>query len=67
MGDDVIDLPAMQRCGYPIAVANAVPQVKAQARYITDAPGGRGAARQAIEHLLGAQGKWDQLLAKYGA
>ena len=66
VGDDLVDLPVMVRCAYPIAVADAVAEVKAEARYVTAAPGGRGAARQAIEHILKAQGKWDQVLEQYG-
>ena len=65
LGDDLVDLPAMRACGYPMAVADAVPEVKAAAAHITDARGGRGAVREAVEHLLKAQGKWQQVLAHY--
>ena len=53
VGDDLIDIPAMVRCGYPIAVADAAEEAKAAAKYITKACGGRGVAREAIEHVLG--------------
>ena len=66
MGDDLIDLPAMVRCGYPMAVADAVEEVQAVARYVTEASGGRGAAREAIEHILKAQSRWDELVEQYG-
>jgi 3-deoxy-D-manno-octulosonate 8-phosphate phosphatase (KDO 8-P phosphatase) len=66
VGDDLIDLPAMLRCGYPMAVANAVEQVRAAAAYVTTAPGGHAAAREAIEHVLLAQGLWDQVVERYG-
>jgi 3-deoxy-D-manno-octulosonate 8-phosphate phosphatase (KDO 8-P phosphatase) len=66
VGDDLIDLPAMLRCGYPMAVANAVEQVRAAAAYVTTAPGGHAAAREAIEHVLLAQGLWDQVVEQYG-
>lgn len=66
LGDDIVDLPALMRCGYPMAVADAVREVHAMARYITHAPGGRGAAREAIEHILKAQKKWDSVLERYG-
>jgi len=66
VGDDLIDLPAMLRCGYPIAVADAVDEVRTEARYVTRARGGRGAAREAIEHILRAQGRWDELLEQHG-
>ncbi|MBQ4615378.1 MAG: HAD hydrolase family protein [Mailhella sp.] len=55
MGDDWIDLDPMRSVGMPIAVANAVAQVKKEARYITAARGGEGAVREAIEFLLAAR------------
>ena len=66
VGDDLVDLPAMLRCGYAIAVADAVPEVRAEAQFVTTACGGRGAAREAIEHVLKAQGRWDEVLEQYG-
>jgi 3-deoxy-D-manno-octulosonate 8-phosphate phosphatase (KDO 8-P phosphatase) len=66
VGDDLIDLPALMRCGYPIAVADAVSQVRALARYVTQAPGGRAAAREVIEHILSAQGRWDEVIERFG-
>ena len=65
MGDDVIDLPAMMLCGLAIAPANARPLVKEHAHLITDASGGRGAVREAIEFMLAAQGKLDAAFAPY--
>lgn len=67
VGDDLLDLVAMRRCGYPIAVANAVEEVREAARYITHHPGGRGAVREAIEHLLKKEGRWPAALAAIGA
>ena len=55
MGDDWIDLEPMRSVGMPIAVANAVAQVKKEARYVTAARGGDGAVREAIEFLLNAR------------
>lgn len=49
----------MQQVGLGIAVANAVPEVKQAAHYITTRTGGRGAVREAIELILKAQGKWN--------
>jgi 3-deoxy-D-manno-octulosonate 8-phosphate phosphatase (KDO 8-P phosphatase) len=66
VGDDLVDLPAMLRCGYPMAVADAVEPVRSKARYVTAAAGGRAAAREAIEHLLKAQSRWDEVLERYG-
>jgi len=65
MGDDLIDLPAMTRCGLAIAPANARPIVKARAHTVTDAGGGHGAVREAIELILSAQGKLDAAFAPY--
>jgi len=66
IADDLPDLPVLQACGYPIAVANAVAEVKAAARYVTEQPGGAGAVREALEHLLRADGRWSAVLAHYG-
>lgn len=62
IGDDLPDLPVMQRVGLAIAVANAVPEVKAQAHLVTAREGGHGAVREAIEFILKAQDKWDQIV-----
>jgi 3-deoxy-D-manno-octulosonate 8-phosphate phosphatase (KDO 8-P phosphatase) len=66
VGDDLIDLPAMVRSGYPIAVADAVDEVRGVAKYVTCPAGGRGAARDAIEHILKGQGKWAAFVEKFG-
>ena len=65
IGDDLPDAPVMRRAGLAVAVANAVPEVKKIAHYITRAPGGRGAAREVVELLLKAQGKWPSVLNRY--
>ncbi len=65
VGDDLIDLPAMVRCGYPIAVSDAVEEVRAEARFVTTAAGGQAAAREAVEHILKAQNRWDEVLERY--
>jgi 3-deoxy-D-manno-octulosonate 8-phosphate phosphatase (KDO 8-P phosphatase) len=65
MGDDLIDLPAMTRCGLAIAPANARPVVKERAHVVTEASGGKGAVREAIEFILAAQGKLDAAFAPY--
>ena len=65
VGDDVIDLPIMRRCGLAIAVANARPQVKALAHYQTPSSGGRGAARDAVEYILQAQGTLEEVIEAY--
>lgn len=65
VGDDWPDLPAMRLVGYPVAVADAHPDVRAVAVYVTAAPGGRGAVREVVEHLLGARGLLDQARRLY--
>jgi 3-deoxy-D-manno-octulosonate 8-phosphate phosphatase (KDO 8-P phosphatase) len=59
VGDDVPDVPPLRHCGLAVAVADACPEVRAVAHYITQAPGGRGAVREAIELILRCQGRWD--------
>jgi 3-deoxy-D-manno-octulosonate 8-phosphate phosphatase (KDO 8-P phosphatase) len=65
VGDDVIDLPVMRLCGLAIAVKNARPEVRAEAHWITPHSGGDGAARDAIEYIVKAQGKWKQVVGEY--
>ncbi|MFZ0799175.1 MAG: HAD hydrolase family protein [Terriglobales bacterium] len=65
VGDDVIDLAAMRKCGLAIAVKNARPEVKAEAHWVTAHAGGDGAARDAVEYILKAQGKWKRAVEKY--
>ncbi len=65
VGDDVIDLPAMRNCGLAIAVKNARPEVKAEAHWTTPHAGGDGAARDAVEYILKAQGRWKQVVEDY--
>lgn len=59
VGDDLPDLPPLRRCGFPIAVADAAAEVLAAAAWTTTHPGGHGAVREAIEHLLRAGGAWE--------
>lgn len=66
IGDDLPDVPLLRACGLPIAVANAVPEVRAAAAYVTQRPGGGGAVREAIEYILRAGGCWADVLAHYG-
>ena len=67
IGDDLTDLVVMRRVGLAIATANARPEVKQQAHYVTAQPGGSGAVREAIELILKAQGVWDTILRHYEA
>lgn len=67
VGDDLPDLPAMRACGYPVAVQDAAPEVRAAAAFVTAAPGGKGAVREVVEHLLRAQDRWNDALAMFDA
>ena len=62
VGDDVIDLAVMRKCGFAVAAANARTQVKAEAHYVTPNKGGEGAARDAIEFILEAKGVLQQCI-----
>lgn len=64
VGDDLVDLSMMKRVGLPIAVADAVDEVREAAAFVTRARGGHGAVREAAEMILKAQGKWEAILAK---
>ncbi len=65
VGDDVIDLPVMRKCGLAIAVKNARSEVKAEAHWVTSHAGGDGAARDVVEYILKAQGKWKRAVEEY--
>jgi 3-deoxy-D-manno-octulosonate 8-phosphate phosphatase (KDO 8-P phosphatase) len=64
IGDDLPDIPLMRRAGLAIAVADAVPEVKAVAHYTTKAVAGRGAVREAIELILKSKGIWKEMIDK---
>jgi 3-deoxy-D-manno-octulosonate 8-phosphate phosphatase (KDO 8-P phosphatase) len=65
MGDDVVDLPVMLRCGLAITVPNAHPVVRQFADWTAPVPGGSGAARWACDLLLHAQNRYNGVLAGY--
>src|SRR5579864_2070079 len=65
VGDDIVDLPAMRRAGFAIAVKNARDEVKKEAHYTTPHAGGERALRDAVEFILKAQGKWKKVLKSY--
>lgn len=65
VGDDLADLPALALAGFPVAVANAVEEVKAAARVETERRGGEGAAREVIEYILKAKGQWASMVQAY--
>ena len=65
VGDDLTDLPLMQKAGLAVAVANARPEVKAAAHYVTSVRGGDGAIREVAELILKAQGLWRKALEEF--
>ena len=65
VGDDIPDLAVMSRVGLAVAPANARPEVKAAAHWVTKANGGEGAFRELIEVILRSQGLWNAILARY--
>lgn len=65
VGDDVVDIPVMRRVGLAVAPANAVAETLSAAHVVTGRSGGQGAVREVIEFLLKAQGRWDELMARY--
>jgi 3-deoxy-D-manno-octulosonate 8-phosphate phosphatase (KDO 8-P phosphatase) len=62
MGDDLPDIPLARRAGLAVAVADAAPELKAVCHYTTRRPAGRGAAREVVELILKAQGRWAQAI-----
>ena len=66
IGDDVADIPVMLRVGLAVAVADAVAETKQAAHYITELKGGRGAVREVTDLILKAQGRWDELMKRFG-
>lgn len=65
VGDDLLDVPALQRAGLAVAVADAAPEVKAIADLVTKSRGGQGALRECVERILRAQGTWRVTLDAY--
>lgn len=65
LGDDWVDLAPMLAVGLPAAVANAQPEVREAARYVTRLSGGHGAVREFVNFLLTCQGKRDALLDQW--
>lgn len=62
MGDDLSDLPLAERAGLAVAVANAVRELKETSHYVTAARGGEGSAREVVELILKAQGRWEEAI-----
>jgi 3-deoxy-D-manno-octulosonate 8-phosphate phosphatase (KDO 8-P phosphatase) len=65
MGDDLLDLPVFTRAGLSAAPADAAPEVRSRAHWVSEAGGGRGAVRDFIEMVMRAQNTWDATVASY--
>jgi 3-deoxy-D-manno-octulosonate 8-phosphate phosphatase (KDO 8-P phosphatase) len=65
MGDDVVDLAVLGRVGLSTAPADAVAEVRARVDWVSTRIGGDGAARELLEMILRAQGRWEPLVAAY--
>jgi YrbI family 3-deoxy-D-manno-octulosonate 8-phosphate phosphatase len=65
LGDDLPDLAAVRAAGLGVAVADACPEVRQAAAYVTALPGGRGAVRETVELILKAQQRWNELVRRF--
>jgi 3-deoxy-D-manno-octulosonate 8-phosphate phosphatase (KDO 8-P phosphatase) len=67
VGDDLPDLPVLRYVGLAVAVGDGSEDLRRAAHYVTEAHGGRGAVREVVELILKSQGRWDDVLQKYGS
>jgi 3-deoxy-D-manno-octulosonate 8-phosphate phosphatase (KDO 8-P phosphatase) len=65
MGDDLVDLPVLTRCGFSATVPEAPEEVRRRVRYVASSPAGRGAAREVCEFIMRAQGTLGKIVAEY--
>jgi 3-deoxy-D-manno-octulosonate 8-phosphate phosphatase (KDO 8-P phosphatase) len=65
MGDDIVDLGVLKRCGLAVTVPHAIAEAKEFSHYVTRREGGHGAVREVIEMILKAQGKWAKLVTYF--
>jgi 3-deoxy-D-manno-octulosonate 8-phosphate phosphatase (KDO 8-P phosphatase) len=65
MGDDLLDLPVLLRCGLAFAPADAVAEVRERVHKVLLRPGGYGVVREMCEFVLRARGEWDRVIAPY--
>jgi 3-deoxy-D-manno-octulosonate 8-phosphate phosphatase (KDO 8-P phosphatase) len=60
MGDDLPDIPLAQRAGLAVCVADGAPELAAVCHFTTRRHAGRGTAREVVELILKAQGRWEE-------
>jgi 3-deoxy-D-manno-octulosonate 8-phosphate phosphatase (KDO 8-P phosphatase) len=65
IGDDIIDVPVMRRVGFAACPADALPDVRAVAHYMTSSAGGKGAVREVCDLILKGRGVWDEVALRY--
>jgi 3-deoxy-D-manno-octulosonate 8-phosphate phosphatase (KDO 8-P phosphatase) len=65
IGDDIVDIPVLNRVGFSASVVDAADIVKKSVDYVTRNQGGRGAVREICDLILQAQGKWPEIATKY--
>ena len=65
MGDDVVDLPVLTRCGFSATVPGAPEEVRRRVHYVPGSPAGAGAAREVCEFVMRAQGTLGNVLEEY--
>ena len=65
MGDDIVDMPVLKRAGIGVAVADAVAELDEVVQWRTNAPGGRGAAKEVITRILKEQNLFDTIMERY--
>ncbi len=64
LGDDLPDIPLARRAGLGVCVADGAPELAAICHFKTRQPGGRGAAREVVELILKAQGRWEEAVPR---
>ena len=67
MGDELVDLPVLTRCGFACAPHEAPEPVRSRVHYVPSAPAGRGAAREVCEFVMQAHGTLERALQAYVA
>ncbi len=66
IGDDLVDLPVLRRCGFSATVPEAPAEVRSCVDIVTGHPGGAGAFRELVEFLIRSRGRWDDIMAHFG-
>ena len=65
VGDDIVDVPALRKCGLAVAPADADPEVFAHVHHVGASEGGRGIVREVVELILRARESWERVVSPY--